>query len=119
MFQRLFGHKAQRPSSIQHISPTELNQRLQIRDSLLLVDVRWPDEYSQDGHIAGSRLLPLQALRQRCDELPQDQPIVFICRSGRRSQAACEQLAGLGFTNLINLAGGIMSWRQANLPVQH
>lgn len=107
----------QTQSLIKDITPAELYQKLQSNEPLLLVDVRFPDEYAA-GHILGSRLLPLPHLRQRSRELPQDLPIVCICRSGRRSLAACEQLANQGFTELMNLSGGMLDWDRAQLPVQ-
>lgn len=116
MLQALFGHKKQ--LHIQQIRPNELYQRLQANEDLLIVDVRTSAEYAADGHIAGSRLLPLSHLYQRSSELPQDQSIVCVCRSGNRSQAACEQLASLGFKNVTNLAGGMLQWRMAKLPTQ-
>ncbi len=125
MFQSLFGRRPQAPglaqnrvaqTAIKNITPAELRQRLQTGESLLVLDVRFPEEYAADGHIAGSRLLPLPNLRQRISELPTDRPIVCVCRSGNRSMVACEQLAGLGFTNLYNLSAGMVGWRQAGLP---
>ena len=126
MFQSIFGFKQQNPaafknrqvqSQVKTITPVGLQQRLQANEPLAILDVRFPEEYAT-GHIADSRLLPLPHLRQRSDELPKEQPIVCVCRSGNRSQVACEQLADLGFTNLINLTGGMIGWTQAGLPVQ-
>jgi len=122
MFQSLFGYRAplafreRTRTQVETITAAELAEQLSGPDAPLVVDVRTPGEYSNDGHIAGSRLLPLSMLLERSNELPQDRPIVFVCRSGNRSQVACEQLAQLGFTNTINLAGGMIGWRQAGLP---
>ena len=122
MLQKLFTYQPKiQPhlkSNVQTITPVELQQRLAQNEDLVLVDVRSPAEFAYDGHIANSRLLPLPQLRQRSNELSKDKPIVCICRSGNRSQAACEQLAALGYTDTINLVGGMISWRQANLPTQ-
>jgi rhodanese-related sulfurtransferase len=127
MLQSILGHRQRIPipvarpqlrTNIQNITPAELQQRLEANEPLLVLDVRFPQEYAEDGHIAGSRLLPLPLLGQRHNELPKDQSIICVCRSGNRSQAACEQLAGLGFTNLYNLGGGIIGWRQAGLPTR-
>ena len=126
MFQTLLN--LQRPSipadakeitqpKIEQITATELHRRLQAEDPMILLDVRFPDEFAA-GHIAGAHLLPLPALAQGSSQLPQDQPVVCICRSGNRSQVACEQLARLGFENLVNLHGGMIAWTQANLPAQ-
>ena len=100
------------------ISVTDLKQRLDRGDTLLVLDVRTPEEYAQDGHIAGSTLIPLQELAQRMDELPRDTPIACFCRSGNRSQTACNQLAQAGFADLVNVAGGIGAWRGAGYPVE-
>lgn len=115
MFQSLFGTRT--ATRIPNINANELAKMMKEED-LLLVDVRTPREYQYDGHIAGSRLLPLNALMQRVDELPRDQKIVMVCRSGNRSQVACEQLARLGYENLYNLSGGIIGWKMAGLPHQ-
>lgn len=120
MFQSLFGLRqsigsAQR-APIQKITAKELYQHIQTQEKVLLVDVRSPEEYRVDGHIKGSRLLPLPVLLQRIDELPQDRPIICVCRSGSRSHVACEQLASRGFTQVTNLVGGMIGWRQAGLP---
>ena len=63
-------------------------------------------------------LLPLASLAQRLSELPKDKPIVCVCRSGARSQTACEYLAANGFDNVINLNGGMISWIRSGLPYQ-
>ncbi|RME98670.1 MAG: rhodanese-like domain-containing protein [Chloroflexi bacterium] len=123
MFQSLFGYR-QSPiktqqrvqTNVKQIRSPQLFAQLQNGNAPLLVDVRSPEEYQTDGHIEGSRLLPLPMLLQRMDELPKDKPIVCVCRSGNRSQVACEQLAAFGFTDLTNLAGGMIDWRRNGLP---
>ena len=122
MIQSIFGRtdrrtatrRRQRPA-IPQLDAQQLWQKLEEDDSVLLVDVRTPGEYEME-HIPGSRLLPLSVLRQRSDELPQDRPIVCVCRSGARSQSACEQLAALGFEDVANLSGGMIGWKRAGLP---
>lgn len=81
-----------------------------------LLDVREPQEYSA-GHIAGARLIPLGELGGRLNELPKEQPILCICRSGSRSGAAARQLSAHGF-EAINLSGGMIGWASAGLPVK-
>ncbi|NJN98630.1 MAG: rhodanese-like domain-containing protein [Anaerolineales bacterium] len=123
MLQSLFGQRSTAPSArqtpkIQTITPQELHQRLQKQEPVVLVDVRSPDEYQHDGHIRGSRLLPLPVLLQRSNELAKDSPIICVCRSGNRSHVACEQLASRGFTNVTNLVGGMIGWSRSRLPVE-
>lgn len=121
MWQTLFGQRQQQRTP-QPTSPTkqmqveELQQRLEAGEPITLIDVRTPGEYEHDGHIIGSRLLPLPVLQQRSNELPKDRPIVCICRSGHRSQIACEMLAAAGFSDLNNLAGGMLAWKRAQFP---
>jgi rhodanese-related sulfurtransferase len=121
MLQSIFGHRQpvvgrRDRVQVQNITAQELHRRLLGAEPPVLVDVRTPEEYELDGHIAGSRLLPLSTLVQRSQELPKERPIVCICRSGNRSGVACEQLASQGFSQVINLAGGMIGWYRAGLP---
>ena len=77
----------------------------------LLVDVRQPDEYIQ-GHIPGSKLMPLDELESHLSELPEDKDLFFYCRSGARSQAAAiiSLDSGIAFQKVHNLIGGMMGW---------
>jgi rhodanese-related sulfurtransferase len=119
MLQSILGFgPARQTTKIQTTTPKELYQQLQKHEPVVLVDVRSPEEYRQDGHIRGSRLLPLPVLAQRSGELPKDIPIICICRSGNRSQVACEQLASRGFTNVTNLVGGMIGWGRSGLPIE-
>ena len=83
----------------------------------LLIDVREPSEYAQ-GHAPGSTLIPLGQLERRLTELSahKDKPIALICRSGNRSGQAQEMLAKAGFTQAVNVKGGMNAWTQAGLP---
>lgn len=81
------------------------------------VDVREPDEYAA-GHVVGSRLIPLGQLSQHLAELPRDRAIVVVCRSGRRSGEAVQLLQQAGFGRALNLAGGMIAWHAADLPVE-
>lgn len=114
MFRNLFGGRAAAPS----ITSADLKGRLDAGERLYLLDVRSPEEYAGDGHIAGAHLIPLPELTQRLEKLPKDRPIVCVCRSGARSGAAAEQLVRAGFAEVLNLSGGMMGWSGARLPVK-
>ena len=73
-----------------------------------LLDVRHPEEWDA-GHAPDAVLVPLDQLGGRYTELPTDQPIVVICRSGARSAKAAETLVGAGY-EAVNLAGGMKAW---------
>jgi rhodanese-related sulfurtransferase len=103
--------------SLPSITAPELQQQLKGKAKPLVLDVRTPGETAQ-GAIAGARLIPLDELGQRAGELPKNQPIVCVCRSGRRSTTACKQLAALGFNDVTNLSGGMHAWQAAKLPVK-
>jgi rhodanese-related sulfurtransferase len=75
-----------------------------------VLDVRTPAE-TAGGVIPGALLIPIEELERRFRELPASgQTTLICCAGGARSAAACEFLSGKGYTNLINLAGGMSSW---------
>lgn len=77
-----------------------------------LIDVRQEAEY-QSVHIPGAKLIPLDLLEDRMDELPRDREIFFYCRSGVRSQAACISALSSdhSFKKITNMTGGILAWQ--------
>ncbi|MBA3956347.1 MAG: rhodanese-like domain-containing protein, partial [Acidimicrobiia bacterium] len=66
-------------------------------EGVWVLDVRQPDEY-EAGHVPGAVLLPLDQLGARIDEVPRDEHLYVICKSGGRSAAAVEALTGAGFS---------------------
>ncbi len=95
--------------SLPEISPQELKQKLDENGSVLLLDVREPSEYDIV-HLEGARLIPLNTLPNHLDSLPSDQEIVVYCHHGQRSFYATGYLHQNGYTEAINLAGGIDQW---------
>ncbi|MCC6313179.1 MAG: rhodanese-like domain-containing protein [Thermomicrobiales bacterium] len=82
-----------------------------------LVDVREREEWDE-GHIAGATLIPLSELEARRSELDPRQSIAIVCRSGRRSLLAAEYLRAMGYRRAVSVAGGMLDWVQAGLPVE-
>lgn len=101
------------------ISVADLNQMLSNGESVFVLDVRTSAEYTGDGHIAGSTLIPVDQVAARLSEIPTDQTVACFCRSGNRSQSACQTLADAGYTNLINVDGGINAWKSAGYPFEN
>lgn len=91
------------------ISNEELQKKLEAKEKLTLIDVREPAEYAFH-RIPVAISIPLGVLEQRLDELQPDEDIYIICRSGKRSDMACQLLAEKGFTKITNVLPGMSSW---------
>ena len=103
-------------STVPEIDPKEAQRR---GSELTPVDVRFEHEFHGPlGRLPGSRFIPLPELSDRAAELPRDGALLLVCRSGQRSAKACAQLQALGFADVTNLAGGMIAWNQAGLPVE-
>lgn len=78
-------------------------------EALTFLDVRQPKEYEQ-GHIPGTKLIPLPDLTERLDEIDPKKTTVVYCAVGGRSRVAAQILAGKGFEDVYSLSGGIKAW---------
>ncbi|GEP41010.1 molybdopterin-synthase adenylyltransferase MoeB [Brevifollis gellanilyticus] len=94
---------------VKTISVRELHALREKGDNHFLLDVREPDEYAK-AHIEGSVLIPLGEVTVRAGELPRDKPLYVHCKMGGRSAKAVAALEALGFTNAVNVTGGITAW---------
>ncbi len=83
---------------------------------LFVLDVRTIEEWDK-GHIAGSHHIELTALDRSLSELPRDQSIAIVCRSGQRASLAASFLMKKGFRSVTNVRGGVQAWTQAGLPL--
>ena len=88
-------------------------------DGLIILDVRTPQEF-REGHLAGARNMDFFGSRFELDtaDLPKDAPLLIYCRSGKRSAAAAESLAGSGATRILHMHSGIEGWKAAGLPLE-
>lgn len=94
------------------ITSDMLKARIDAGENLHLLDVREPSE-REEFNIGGT-LYPLGRIRNMdVDELDElkDKEVICYCRSGNRSGQACMILESLGFSNVNNLAGGMMEWQ--------
>lgn len=96
-------------------TPQEVSDLL-ARGEIQLIDVRQPDEY-EAGRIAGGRLVELTRLASEAQTIDRDRPVVFYCRSGSRSAMATEAFAQAGY-DAHNMAGGMLQWEAAGLPIE-
>ncbi len=96
-----------------NLSPTELAKFLSDPKAkkFLLLDVREPWEF-EICHIEGSQLIPMNSIPEKMGELDKARPIVCICHHGMRSWEVASFLEAQGFTQIINLTGGVDAWAQ-------
>ncbi len=81
-----------------------------------LLDVRTESEY-RSTHIPGAKLIPVQDLGSRLDELDRETGVVVYCQYGARSATASGILVAYGYRGVYNMLGGIAAWMGASLPV--
>ena len=94
---------------MKEITPAELRRMKDAKERFVLIDVREP--YEVELCTIGGTSLPMSQLVDRIDEIPKDVPVVIHCRSGSRSAAVIDALSSrYGYTNLINLKGGILAY---------
>jgi glyoxylase-like metal-dependent hydrolase (beta-lactamase superfamily II)/rhodanese-related sulfurtransferase len=108
-------------AAVHELAPRALASRLGAAPRPLVLDVREPEEFVGElGHVEGAILVPLDALQHRLPKLAGylDREVVVVCRAGARSATAGAILARAGFRRVQNLAGGMLAWISAGLPVQ-
>ena len=103
-------------ASFESIDPKVAYEMVENDNNLTLLDVRTPDEFKHDGHIAEAELIPLGQLAQNLNMLDKSKKVLVYCRSGSRSVAAARILGNKGFV-VINMSGGMMAWKSDKLPV--
>jgi len=105
------------------MTPDALQEALDAGESLRVLDVRSAREY-HGRHLRGALNIPLDELRERLNEVPQDGPLVVHCGVGYRSYAAQQILTHAGFPDVRNLYGGFAlmetllppAWLQRSTP---
>lgn len=122
MFGLLKKLSGQNASSETGIDVTQARDRSK-HDGVVFIDVRTPAEWSQTGLPARALAISLQdgsMVSKVFDALQEDKsaPVMVICRTGARSAQACKMLAKEGFTQTLNVKGGILAWQAANLPTK-
>ncbi len=96
--------------NMREFTATELDAYLrEAGNTPLLLDVREPWEFDK-ASIEGSTLIPMRQIGEHTHELGNDNEIIVICHHGIRSRVVCRFLESEGFSNVINLAGGVNAW---------
>lgn len=106
-------------TTIRTIDPVEVQRLLDAGYEIDLVDVRTPAEF-REVHAVNAKNIPLDEIdaehivQHRKGNL---EPLYFICRSDSRGKKACEAFHAIGYTNVVNVAGGTVAWDDLGLPV--
>ena len=98
------------------IPPAGLQKVLAENPNASVLDVRTPVEFAEV-HVPQARNIPLDELKTGALQLPKDQPVYLLCRSGQRATKAAEKFARDGYEHAIVVEGGTLAWIDANLPV--
>lgn len=95
-----------------NITVQELKNKLDAREDFIFIDVREPYEYEEFN--IGATLIPLGEIPEAITEMQdrKENEIVVHCRSGARSGRAQQFMLAEGFSNVLNLQGGIMAWQE-------
>jgi rhodanese-related sulfurtransferase len=109
-----FKSKSANPNipGVDDITPDELREK---KSQVRIIDVRRPDEWvGEFGHIQEAELITLNHLPNSIENLPKDQTIVFVCKSGGRSAQATAFAKENGYTSVYNMRGGMIAWTEKN-----
>jgi rhodanese-related sulfurtransferase len=98
-----------------HISVAQAYQKYQ--QGAFFLDVRSQEEWDQV-HIANSTLIPLDELKNRLSELPNDRDVVVVCLSGHRSEEGVTILRNAGFSRASCMTDGLTAWKAAGYPLE-
>jgi rhodanese-related sulfurtransferase len=105
-----------RTPSVPEMTVSALSDDITAGNDIQIIDVREADEW-RTGHIRQARHIPLGELGQRASEIDPSRPVVFVCRSGNRSEYATQALRQAGYDQAVNLTGGMLAWQRAGLPI--
>ncbi|WP_127590956.1 rhodanese-like domain-containing protein [Paenibacillus lautus] len=93
---------------MREISPKEVEQKLNDRIVMNIIDVRETEEVAE-GKIPGAVNIPLGLIEYRKQELDRSKEYVMVCRSGGRSGRAAQYLESQGY-RVVNMTGGMLEW---------
>ena len=97
------------------LSAAELNER---RKEFVVLDVREPHEWTQDGWIAGAERVFFGHLSGRLAGLERDRRYAVVCSVGKRASIAASLLLRSGFGEVYNVLGGMSAWKRLGFPVE-
>lgn len=104
-------------AAMQNISATDMQKIIKQTPDVYLLDVRTLGEYTQK-RIKGARLIPIDQVQNRINEIPKNRPIIVYCETGMRSAQVSRYLDSLGYQSVSNLSQGIMGWQVRGFPIE-
>ncbi|RMA93024.1 rhodanese-like domain-containing protein [Hydrogenothermus marinus] len=104
----------------ENLNPKQFYNLLNKTKDAILLDVRTPQEFYQEGHIPNANLIPVQLFKYifLAGKGIKERPVFVYCRSGNRSAIASKLLEKWGVKKVYNLNGGILNWKKENLPIE-
>jgi glyoxylase-like metal-dependent hydrolase (beta-lactamase superfamily II)/rhodanese-related sulfurtransferase len=113
--ERAWARVERTPDGVPEVSPAWVRSHT---NEVHLVDVRSAEEFNGElGHIEGADLVPLEVLGHAATAWSPNDPLVTVCRSGKRSAAAALTLERAGFVRVASMRGGMLTWNAERFPV--
>lgn len=114
----IFSCNKRLPSKAKLVSAEDMQSLLQ-QDNIQLIDVRTPKEFN-GGHIENALNINFFAptFTEDIKALDKNKPVILYCRSGKRSAKSAKKFIEAGFTDLYNLDGGIIKWKQEGFNIE-
>jgi len=105
--------------TVNKLDTQNFDKKLKEAKDPVLIDVRTPGEYAQ-GHLANAISMDIYSndFKSRASKLDKSKPVFVYCKAGSRSDSAADVLSDLGFKEIYDLNGGIISWQKANMPIE-
>jgi rhodanese-related sulfurtransferase len=106
----MFNFLKTKPKAYSDLSCEDFRKGMNDKDAVI-IDVRTPGEFNS-GKLKGARNIDIMStgFMSQIQNLPKDKKYYVYCRSGNRSSQACDLMVRMGFQNLSNMAGGMLSW---------
>lgn len=104
-------------AGVVNLNSTQAKQIIAKNPKTVLLDVRTPEEY-REARLRGAKLIPLNELERRVNEIPRDKPLLVYCAVGARSDSAARLLASKGFKEIYHMSDGIVGWYKKGFPIE-
>ena len=101
---------AEEAIEINEVDVPGLSRLISDREALV-IDVRESDEAESDGVIEGADVIPMGTVDEASKSWDKEEPVITICRSGRRSGRVALELEKLGFKRIASMRGGMVAWQ--------